>query len=145
MTAPSSDQAAIGALTQRMVTGWAYGDADAIADLFVDDGTLILAGVYRNGKDEIRDYFSTAFETHYKGTQVMGKPVGFRVLAPTVVLLLSQGGVLSSGETEVSETGAIRASWLCVKQDGEWKLTAYQNTPRHDLSAAGGSAADRAA
>ena len=130
MTSPSSDQAAIGALTQRMVTGWAYGDADAIADLFVDDGTMILAGVYCNGREEIREYFTKAFESNYKGTQVTGKPVGFRVLAPNVVLLLSQGGVLEDGETEVSEAGAIRASWLCVKQDGEWKLTAYKNSPR---------------
>jgi uncharacterized protein (TIGR02246 family) len=135
----SSDQAAIGALTQRMVTGWAYGDADALAGLFVDDGTMILAGVYCNGRDEIRDYFATAFETRYKGTQVIGKPVGFRVLAPDVVILLSQGGVLESGETEVSDKGAIRASWLCVKRDGQWQLAAYQNTPRHDLTAAGSS------
>lgn len=139
----SSDQAAIGALTQRMVTGWAYGEADTIANLFVEDGTMILAGVYCGSRDEVRDYFAKAFEGRYKGTQVTGKPISIRPLGPDVAILLSHGGVLEPGETEVSENGAIRASWLCVRRDGEWKLAAYQNSPRHDAAASG--SAERAA
>jgi uncharacterized protein (TIGR02246 family) len=142
---PSSDQAAIAALTQRMVTGWAYGEAETIANLFVEDGTLILVGVFCNGRDEIRDYFEKAFAGKYKDTQVTGKPISIRVLAPDVAILLSQGGVLESGETEVSEDGAIRASWLCVRRDGQWQLAAYQNSPRYDVGASGSSADERAA
>ncbi|HEY7592197.1 MAG TPA: SgcJ/EcaC family oxidoreductase [Actinophytocola sp.] len=142
MTA-SSDQAAIGALTQRMVTGWAYGEAETIADLFVEDGTLILAGVFCNGRDEIRDYFAQAFEGKYKGTQVTGKPISIRSLGPDTAILLSSGGVLEPGETEVSAEGAIRASWLVVRREGQWRLAAYQNSPRYD--AAAGAGAGRAA
>jgi uncharacterized protein (TIGR02246 family) len=136
----SSDQAAIAALTQRMVTGWAYGEAETLADLFVEDGTLILPGVFCNSRDEIRDYFTKAFDGKYKNTQVTGKPISIRVLGPDVAILLSQGGVLETGETEVSEAGAIRASWLVVRQDGQWRLAAYQNSPRFDANATGGSA-----
>jgi uncharacterized protein (TIGR02246 family) len=136
---PNSDQAAIAALTQRMVTGWAYGEAETIANLFIEDGTLILAGVFCNGRDEVREYFAKAFEGKYKGTQVTGKPISIRPLGPDVAILLSSGGVLESGETEVSDEGAIRASWLCVRHDGEWKLAAYQNTPRYDAAATGSS------
>lgn len=138
-----SDAAAIGALTQRMVAGWASGDADAIADLFVEDGTMVLAGVYCDGKDEIRAYFAAAYQGRYKDTQVIGKPLSIRALAPDVAILLSQGGVLETGESEVSDTNAIRASWLVVKRDGEWLLAAYQNSPRHD--AASGGATSQAA
>lgn len=141
----NSGAAAIAALTQRMVSGWAYGEADTIADLFVEDGTMILAGVFCNGRDEIRDYFAKAFEGTYKGTQVTGKPISIRALGPDTAILLSQGGVLESGETEVSDSGAIHASWLVIRQDGQWRLAAYQNTPRYDVNATGGSAADRAA
>lgn len=139
----STDAAAIAALTQKMVAGWAYGDADTIAGLFVEDGTLILAGTFCDGREEIRDYFAKAFEGKYKGTQVTGKPISIRFLGPNAAILLSNGGVLESGETEVSEAGAIRASWLVVQQDGQWRLAAYQNTPRHDVNESG--AAKRAA
>jgi uncharacterized protein (TIGR02246 family) len=133
----NSEQAAIAALTQRMVTGWAYGEAETIADLFVDDGTLILPGVFCNGREEIRDYFVKAFEGRYKGTQVTGKPISIRALDTDTAILLSYGGVLESGETEVSDSGAIRASWLCVRRDGQWKLAAYQNSPRYDTAVDG--------
>jgi uncharacterized protein (TIGR02246 family) len=133
----NSDAAAIAALTQRMVAGWAYGEAETIADLFVEDGTMILAGVYCANRDEVRDYMAKAFEGRYKGTQVTGKPIGIRPLGPDVAILLSQGGVLEEGETEVSESGAIRASWLVVRRDGQWRLAAYQNSPRYDANATG--------
>lgn len=139
----SSDQAAIAALTQRMVTGWAYGEAETIADLFVEDGTMILAGVFCAGKDEIRDYFATAFQGVYRDTQVTGKPISIRALGPDTAILLSLGGVLGAGETEVTQENAIRASWLVVRRDGQWRLAAYQNTPRYD--AAVDAAAGRAA
>jgi uncharacterized protein (TIGR02246 family) len=140
----NSDAAAIAALTQRMVAGWAYGEAETIADLFVEDGTMILAGVYCANRDEVRDYMAKAFEGRYKDTQVTGKPISIRTLGPDVAILLSQGGVLEAGETEVSETGAIRASWLVVRRDGQWRLAAYQNSPRYGADATG-AGAERAA
>lgn len=136
----NAEQAAIAALTQRMVTGWAYGEAETIADLFVEDGTMILEGVFCNGRAAIRDYFADAFTGRYKGTQVTGKPISIRALGPDTAILLSQGGVLESGQTEVTAENAIRASWLVTRQDGQWRLAAYQNTPRHDTAAVGRAA-----
>lgn len=145
MTPTDADAAAIAALTQKVVAAWAYQDADTFASVFTDDGTMILSGVYCAGRYEVRDYMAKAFEGRYRGTQVTGKPISIRSLGPDTAILLSQGGVLEAGETEVSEDGAIRASWLAVRQDdGQWRLAAYQNTPRHDMGA-GAGAADRAA
>lgn len=138
-----SDAGAIAALTQKLVAGWANGDADSIADLFVEDGTLILAGTFCNGREEVRDYFTKAFEGKYQGTQVTGTPISIRPLGPDTAILLSQGGVLEAGETEVSAAAAIRASWLVVRRDAQWQLAAYQNTPRHDVHETG--SAERAA
>lgn len=139
-----ADKAAIAALTQKVVSSWAYQDADTFASVFVEDGTMILAGAFCNGRDEVRDYMAKAFEGRYKGTQVTGKPISIRSLGPDVAILLSLGGVLEAGETEVSEDSAIRASWLAVKRDGQWLLAAYQNTPRYGANATGTSA-ERAA
>jgi uncharacterized protein (TIGR02246 family) len=129
-SAPSqADQVGIASLTQKVIAAWAYHDADGFAELFIESGTMVLAGVYRNGREEIREYLKEAYEGRYKGTQVTGKPLSIRVLGPDSAILLSKGGVLEAGESEVSPTGAVHASWVVVKQDGEWRLAAYQNTP----------------
>ncbi|WP_410585700.1 SgcJ/EcaC family oxidoreductase [Amycolatopsis sp. lyj-108] len=124
-----AEQAAVAALTQKVISAWAYNDADTFADVFTEDGTMILPGLYKKGREEIRAYLKEAFADQYKGTQVTGKPVDIRFFSSEVGLLLTQGGVLAPGESEVSDAQAIRAAWFVVKQDGEWKLAAYQNSP----------------
>ncbi|RSM78058.1 DUF4440 domain-containing protein [Amycolatopsis sp. WAC 01375] len=124
-----AEQAAVAALTQKVISAWAYNDADTFADVFTEDGTMILPGLYKKGREEIRAYLKDAFADQYKGTQVTGKPVDIRFFSSEVGLLLTQGGVLAPGESEVSDSQAIRAAWFVVKQDGEWKLAAYQNSP----------------
>ncbi len=125
-----ADLAAIASLTQRMIAAWAVADAEAIAGLFVEDGTMILAGTYCDSRAAIQDYFAEAFKGEYQGTQVTGRPLASRFLGPDVGVLLTVGGVLEPGETEVSSRQAIRATWTVVRRDGEWWLAAYQNTPR---------------
>jgi uncharacterized protein (TIGR02246 family) len=130
VTEPSdADKVGIASLTQKVIAAWAYNDADAFADLFTENGTMILAGVYRNGREDIRAYLREAYLGRYKGTQVTGKPLSIRLLGADAAILLSQGGVLEAGESEVNATQAIRASWTCVRQGAEWRLAAYQNTP----------------
>jgi len=130
-----ADQAAIAALTQKVLAAWAYHDADTFADVFVEDGTMILPGSLATGREEIREQMAKEWAGRWQGTQVTGKPISIRSLGPDVMLLLSLGGVLMPGETEVTEDNAIRASWLAVRRDGEWKLAAYQNSPRYDAGA----------
>lgn len=128
--ATEADQVAVAALTQRVVAAWAYHDFDAFAGVFTEDGTMILPGVYRKGREEIRAYMAEAFQGRYQGTQVTGKPIDMRFLAGDVCLLLTLGGVLEPGESEITPASAIRASWLAVRRDGQWQLAAYQNSPR---------------
>src|SRR6266545_3001325 len=125
----AAEQASVAALAQRFLAAWAYQDADGVADLFTEDGTLVLPGLIFQGRQEIREYFKDAFANKYSGTQVVGKPISLRFFGPDVALLLSAGGVLAPGESEVSDGQAIRASWFVVRTDGEWKLAAYQNCP----------------
>ncbi|RKR86894.1 uncharacterized protein (TIGR02246 family) [Micromonospora pisi] len=126
----AADQAAIAAVPARMIAAWAAHDADAFADLFVEDGTMILPGVYKKGRAQIREFMAAGYAGRYQGTQVTGQPIEIRPLAPGAVALLTQGGVLEPGETELSSQAAIRASWILVNQDGQWRLAVYQNCPR---------------
>ncbi|MEO6702288.1 MAG: SgcJ/EcaC family oxidoreductase [Jatrophihabitantaceae bacterium] len=125
-----ADQAAIAAVPARMVKAWAEHDADAFADLFVEDGSMMLPGRYAKGKDEIRAFMSAAFAGPYKGTQVTGTPIELRRLATGAVALITVGGVIPAGKKQLADSDAIRASWILVKRDGEWFLSVYHNCPR---------------
>jgi len=127
-----ADQAAVWAVSQRVVAAWADNDADAFAAVFAEDGTMILPGLYRTGRDQIRAYMATAFAGPYRGTRVTGQPINIRFLGQEAVLIITAGGVLAPGETTLSPARAIRASWLIAKQDGQWCLAAYQNSPTGD-------------
>ncbi len=124
-----TDKAAIAALTQKVAAAWAGHDADAFADQFVDNATMILTGVFCEGRTAARDFLTKAFQGPFKGTRVTGTPISMRMLGDNAAILLSRGGVLAPGETRPSHQRAIHASWVVVRHGDEWRLAAYQNTP----------------
>lgn len=124
-----SDQTAVAAVPGQIVAAWAKQDAGAFARTFTPDGTMILPGVYQKGQDQIRAYMTAAFTGQLKDTRVTGQPIDLRFLTPDSALVITKGGVLAPGETEVSADRAIRATWVIVRHDGDWRLAAYQNSP----------------
>ncbi|MEU5725670.1 MULTISPECIES: SgcJ/EcaC family oxidoreductase [unclassified Micromonospora] len=121
--------AAIQAVPGRIVQAWADNDGAAFAAAFAEDGTLILPGVFLTGRKEIQGFMSQAYAGPYKGTNVTGTPLAVKQLGEGAALVITQGGVLQPGETEVAPERAIRATWTLVKQGPDWLITAYQNTP----------------
>ncbi|MFC8370535.1 MULTISPECIES: SgcJ/EcaC family oxidoreductase [unclassified Streptomyces] len=125
------DKAAVASIPQRIVEAWAAYDADAFAEVFTPDGTLILPGVYEKGRDAIRNFAAAAFAGPYQGTRVTGTPIDIRFANEGAGVLITRGGILAPGETEPAPERAVHASWVVVKRDGRWFLGAYQNSPRH--------------
>ncbi|WP_326846091.1 SgcJ/EcaC family oxidoreductase [Streptomyces kaniharaensis] len=60
-----------------------------------------------------------------------GQPLAAKFHGPDFALVVTQGGVLAPGETEVAGERAIRATWMLARQDGGWLIAGYQNTPIH--------------
>src|SRR5882757_2883443 len=86
----------------RLVAAWAENDADGVANVFTDDGILILPGdVYKKGRDEIRAFMKAAYAGPFKGSGVTGNPVDVRFVSDDVALLRTHGGILAPGEAEI--------------------------------------------
>ncbi|MGA4844403.1 SgcJ/EcaC family oxidoreductase [Streptomyces sp. G45] len=131
-TGPSdADKAAVAAVPGRIVAAWADHDDAAFAQVFTPDGTMILPGVFKKGQDDIRAFMAESFAGPFKGTRVTGDPLHLTFLSDSCALLITRGGVLAPGESEVAPERAIRATWTVVKDQGTWHLAAYQNTPAH--------------
>ncbi|MDH6130143.1 SgcJ/EcaC family oxidoreductase [Kitasatospora sp. GP82] len=130
---PSSitgDAAALRAVPELIVAAWAEHDADGFAEIFTEDATLILPGdVYLTSREEIRSFMTKAFAGPFKGTRVTGEPLSVRPLAEGVAVLVTRGGVLAPGDTEVTAERAIRATWVLARQGADWRIASYQNTP----------------
>jgi uncharacterized protein (TIGR02246 family) len=90
---------------------------------------MILPGVFRKGRDEIRSFMAAAFAGPYEGTRVSGQPLQIKHLGETAALVITQGGVSPAGAAEVPQDQQIRATWVVVRQGTDWFITAYQNTP----------------
>jgi uncharacterized protein (TIGR02246 family) len=128
---PDAVMAELAAVPGRLVSAWAANDAEAFSQLFIQDGTMILPGVYEKGREDIRKHMEAGYAGPYKGTSVTGTPLEIKPLGSDAFALITVGGVLAPGEKEVSAKEAIRASWILVKDDdGTWRLAVYQNCPR---------------
>lgn len=126
----AEDVAAVQAVPARMIAAWSKNDADAFADLFTEDGSMVLPGdVHLNTREEIRAFMTKAYAGPYQGSRVTGSPLSAKFINPESGVLVTQGGVLYGDETEVSPANAIRATWVLAKQDGAWFITAYHNSP----------------
>ncbi len=125
----AADRAAAAAVPQLIVSAWKNQDAAAFAAVFTDDGSMILPGVYLKGRNQIQTFMTSAFAGPYKGTQVTGQPLDVRFFSDDAGIIITGGGVLTAGETEVAAERAIRASWVIVKQEKAWQLAAYHNCP----------------
>ncbi|RCG31203.1 SgcJ/EcaC family oxidoreductase [Sphaerisporangium album] len=124
------DTTAVREVPRRMIAAWAKNDGEAFASIFTEDATMILPGdIYVTGRESIRAFMDAAYSGPYKGTRVFGEPLSAKFLGPEAAVLTTKGGVLTGEETEVSPERAIRATWVLAKQDGQWLVTAYQNTP----------------
>jgi uncharacterized protein (TIGR02246 family) len=126
----TDDVAAVRNVPQRIVDAWAANDAEAFAGVFTEDARLILPGdIFLKGREAIQSFMAAGYSGPYKGTRVYGDPVDMRQISDDVVLLVTRGGVLAPGETEVAPERTIRATWVIVKQGEDWLISAYQNTP----------------
>jgi uncharacterized protein (TIGR02246 family) len=128
MTNPA-DEAAVRALYQELMDGWNRGSGEDFAAAFTDDGDLVaFDGTHFKGRKEIAPFHQELFEKWLKGSRLVGKVKDVRFLSPDVALVHAVGSTVMRGKSEPSPERDSIQTLVAVRQDGEWRLAAFQNT-----------------
>jgi uncharacterized protein (TIGR02246 family) len=135
----SADEAAVRALYQQLMDGWNQGSGDAFAAVFTEDGDLIgFDGTHFKGRQEIAPFHQRLFDKWLKGSRLVGEVEDVRFLSPEVALMHAVGGTVLRGKSEpVPERDSIQ-TLVATRQDGEWRLAAFQNTRLHPMDTSAG-------
>ncbi len=125
----SLDEAAVRALYQQMMDAWNKGSGEAFAAPFDEDGDLIgFDGTHFKGRQEIAPFHQRLFDTHLKGTRLVGQVTRVRFLSPDVALMHAVGGTVMRGRSVPSPERDSIQTLVATKREGEWRLAAFQNT-----------------
>lgn len=113
----------------RIQAAWAANDPDIFADIFAENGSLLMKDRQLTSREEIRGYMAAGFSSMYRGAQVTGWPLVVTFLDEDVAIVVTQGGILLAGDTELAREREIRALWVIIERDGQWVLMSYQSSP----------------
>ncbi|OLB81268.1 MAG: DUF4440 domain-containing protein [Actinobacteria bacterium 13_2_20CM_2_71_6] len=113
----------------RIRAAWDRNDADAFADVFTDEGSMLVGDNQLTSRDQIRSYMTGAFAGPFQGSRLVDEPVDIRLLTDHVALAVTEGGVVYAGETEPSPDRMARSTWVASRRGGDWRLVSYQSSP----------------
>jgi uncharacterized protein (TIGR02246 family) len=135
----SADEAAVRALYQQLMDGWNQGSGDAFAAVFTEDGDLVaFDGTHFKGRQEIAPFHQQLFDKWLKGSRLVGQVKDVRFLSPDIALMHAVGGTVMRGKSEPSPERDSIQTLLATRQDGEWRLAAFQNTRLHPMDSSAG-------
>ncbi|MFI6574894.1 SgcJ/EcaC family oxidoreductase [Nocardiopsis sp. NPDC050513] len=126
---PNGEEGAALSAVLRARAAWAEGDADALADVFVENGSLLLGDDQYTSREQIRGAMSEALSGPYKDTRLVEQPIDMRFLGDDTAVVVTEGGVARSVEESPAEEYRSRTVWVSVRRDGEWVLLSYQSSP----------------
>ena len=134
----SRDEAAVRALYQELMDGWNQGSGDAFAAVFTEDGDLVaFDGTHFKGREEIAPFHQQLFDRWLKGSRLVGEVKDARFLSPDVALMHAVGGTVMRGKGEPTPERDSIQTLVATRQNGEWRLAAFQNTRVRPIGNAG--------
>ena len=137
-TTNPANEAAVRGLYQQLMDGWNQGSGDAFAAVFTEDGDLVaFDGTHFKGRKEIAPFHQQLFDKWMKGSRLVGQVERVRFLSPDVALLHAVGGTVMRGKTEPSPERDSIQTLVATRQNGEWRLAAFQNTRVRPIGNAG--------
>ncbi len=126
------DEDAVRRLLAQLYDAWAAGDATAYAGLFtIDADYTAFDGTLMTGREAIIAGHEPLFHGIMKDSRLVEKHSAIRFIAPECAVITSRGGIVMSWQRRRTQPSRKRLSALtmiAVHRDGQWSLTAFQNT-----------------
>jgi uncharacterized protein (TIGR02246 family) len=117
---------AIDDLLHTLRDAWDRGDAAAYASLFADDASFVAwNGQHGHGRQAIEDAHRPLLAGPLAGSRLTLTPNSLRFVHPDVAILVASGAVTPPDHEAVQ-------TFVLVKADGRWRITAFHNTRRQD-------------
>jgi uncharacterized protein (TIGR02246 family) len=124
-----ADDAAVRALYQELMDAWNRGSGTAFAAGFTDDGDLVaFDGTHFKGREEIAPFHQQLFDKWLKGSRLVGRVEDVRFLSPEVAVMHAVGSTVMRGKREPSPERDSIQTLVAVREGGQWRLAAFQNT-----------------
>ncbi|SEF32871.1 conserved hypothetical protein [Amycolatopsis pretoriensis] len=129
MTTAETD---VRAVLGRLTDAWNAGDATAYGRLFTEDADYVtFFGLNFPGREAIESSHRALFEGPLKGSKLtgqLGAAAKVRFVRPDVAVVVVGGGSSVTGADTTDEGRESTVSFVLVEEDGEWLITAFQNT-----------------
>ena len=126
---PRFDETEVRALYRQILSGWNRRNADAIAELFDEDGVAIgFDGSELDGPAEIAAVHRQIFDDHRTGAFV-GKVRGVRFINSEVAVLRAVAGMVLPGHSDLEPDRNSVQTLVAVKRSDQWRAAVFQNTP----------------
>lgn len=124
------DEKAVLTVAMRIQAAWAANDADTFADVFAEDGSLLMRDTQLVSREEIRSYMTAGFAGPLRGAHVKGWPIAVRFLTDGVAMVVTEGGIVMPGDRDIASENHIRATWVIARRpDGALSLVSHQSSP----------------
>ena len=125
----TADEEAVRDLYRELMDGWNRGSGEDYAAVFTEDGDLVaFDGTHFDGIGEIAPFHQELFDKWMKGTRLVGRVKDVRFLSPDVALMHAVGSTVMRGKSEPSPERDSIQTLVAVRQNGQWRLAAFQNT-----------------
>jgi uncharacterized protein (TIGR02246 family) len=127
------------AVLDRLTDAWNAGDAAAYGRLFTEDADYVtFFGMQLPGRALIESSHRALFEGPMRGSKLVGGYGEARVRFPAenVAIVVSGGGSSLSGGDVVEEGREVTVTFVLVRGEEGWLITAFQNTRVSDPRAA---------
>ncbi|WP_035736335.1 SgcJ/EcaC family oxidoreductase [Glycomyces arizonensis] len=125
---------AIADLIHSTAAAWGDGDARAYAEHFTADASYTTwVGTLYQGREEIARSHEALFAKFTKGTRLADEILDVRFYGADAAVVNTRGEIYKGEARPAAEKMSKVQTYTVVREEGGWKIAAFQNTKRKAL------------